>query len=106
MPSFTCEHTDIAWARDGSSYTQARDTSYSITGAVKMYGNVIAGFAKLAVRQLFPVYIYSSAANVTIPAGDRWTQVFERKSYDAGIDGIMTVKASVTIKTTQIQQQS
>nr|WP_282553214.1 M14 family zinc carboxypeptidase [Providencia rustigianii] len=98
LPSFTCEHTDTAWAREGVAYNQARDTSYSITGAVKMFGNVIAGFAKLAVRQLFPVYIDSAAANVTIPSGDRWTQVFERKSYEAGIDGIMTVKASVTIK--------
>lgn len=100
LPSFTCEHTDIAWARDGASYTQARDTSYSITGAVKMYGNVIAGFAKLAVRQLFPVSVHNLASNVEVPSGDVWTLAFERKSYEAGFDGVMMVKASVTIKNT------
>ncbi|MEY1238739.1 phage tail protein [Providencia manganoxydans] len=98
LPSFTCEHTDTAWARDGASYTQARDTSYSITGAVKMYGNVIAGFAKLAVRQLFPIQISNDKSNVSVPAGDKWTQVFERKSYDAGIDGIINVRAGVTVR--------
>ncbi|MCL8607652.1 succinylglutamate desuccinylase/aspartoacylase family protein [Proteus mirabilis] len=98
LPSFTCEHTDTAWAREGASYSQAKDTSYSLTGAVKMYGNVIAGFAKLAVRQLFPVFIENNNAGIVVPRSDNWTQLFSRNSYDAGIDGIMTVKAGVVVK--------
>ncbi|WP_368924713.1 M14 family zinc carboxypeptidase [Providencia sp. 1709051003] len=98
LPSITCEHTDTAWAREGASYSQAKDTSYSITGAVKMYGNVIAGFAKLAVRQLFPIFIENTNADIIIPKSDKWTQLFARNSYDAGIDGIMTVKAGIVVK--------
>lgn len=98
LPSITCEHTDTAWAREGASYSQAKDTSYSITGAVKMYGNVIAGFAKLAVRQLFPVFIENNNAGIVVPRSDNWTQLFARNSYDAGIDGIMTVKAGIVVK--------
>ncbi len=98
LPSITCEHTDTAWAREGASYSQAKDTSYSITGAVKMYGNVIAGFAKLAVRQLFPIFIENIKADIVVPKSDNWTQLFARNSYDAGIDGIMTVKAGIVVK--------
>ncbi|WP_272670709.1 M14 family zinc carboxypeptidase [Providencia sp. PROV147] len=98
LPSITCEHTDTAWAREGASYSQAKDTSYSITGAVKMYGNVIAGFAKLAVRQLFPIFIENNNAGIVVPRSDNWTQLFARNSYDSGIDGIMTVKAGVVVK--------
>ena len=98
LPSITCEHTDTAWAREGASYSQAKDTSYSITGAVKMYGNVIAGFSKLAVRQLFPVFIENNNAGITIPRSDNWTQLFARNSYDAGIDGIVTVKAGIVVR--------
>ncbi|MER1911482.1 M14 family zinc carboxypeptidase [Proteus mirabilis] len=98
LPSITCEHTDTAWAREGASYSQAKDTSYSLTGAVKMYGNVIAGFAKLAVRQLFPIFIENIKADIVVPKSDNWTQLFARNSYDAGIDGIMTVKAGIVVK--------
>ncbi|WP_272669012.1 M14 family zinc carboxypeptidase [Providencia sp. PROV066] len=98
LPSITCEHTDTAWAREGASYSQAKDTSYSITGAVKMYGNVIAGFAKLAVRQLFPIFIENNNAGIAVPRSDNWTQLFARNSYDSGIDGIVTVKAGIVVK--------
>ncbi|MDH2321569.1 M14 family zinc carboxypeptidase [Providencia rettgeri] len=98
LPSITCEHTDTAWAREGASYSQAKDTSYSITGAVKMYGNVIAGFAKLAVRQLFPIFIENNNAGIAVPRSDNWTQLFARNSYDSGIDGIVTVKAGIVVR--------
>ncbi|WP_369427058.1 M14 family zinc carboxypeptidase [Providencia sp. PROV236] len=100
LPSITCEHTDTAWAREGASYSQAKDTSYSITGAVKMYGNVIAGFAKLAVRQLFPIHISDDNSDILVPSGINWIQLFPRNSYDAGIDGVIKIRACAVVKNT------